>query len=719
MKVSFGVAMKNSFRIAEISFGYSHWDYASHFEFESCNFEVQRFGANFSVTAMKALVKSLHNEVDAFALSSLPPSLCLHNKSFIHRQYFEIMDTPTSVPLCDGTGLKEIITIETITNLINSKVLNPKSGFYFPVALMNADIEEYIRHIEGSRLFFGDVYAITGMPVIVRPFLGLMSVAQASLNFATLKSMKGQSASFESSLQEMGKDYVVKQLRSCTYVIGDLPIIDYFHRDSNVFKNKELITWTKHEALEEKIASFGFSKIHQLMPTKYSFTPYLNFAVLEAVLRLVNQKSSSLSFEEWQQLLGAPNQVMHEVRKYGLKRKLSTQVKMTRKYHSLKDSLLNDKTPDFAFVVHALSHKDFQRIPVVGSLIKQLPSEWSDSFDKQVAKLPPISYGRINSIVSSANGKEVNGIIYALLATPRVLKDSDPEAVYNQIHRCCVDAAERGAKIIGLGAYTKVVGDSGVTINKNSPLPVTTGNSLSASATLWALYDVVQKMKLLKKSSTTGLVQGSAMIIGATGSIGKVSAKLLALVFEKLIIVAPRLERLEQLKSELEKVNPRCEILVSTDANHFAGISDVLVTATSSVDQKIIDVMQLKPGCVVCDCSRPLDFSKEDARKRPDVLIIESGELILPGAYNLTCDIGLPKNVVYACLAETAVLAMEERYESFTLGRDIDWMKVKEIYKMSQKHGVKLASIYGHLGDISEKEILLTRELALTRRKNG
>jgi hypothetical protein len=85
----------------------------------------------------------------------------------------------------------------------------------------------------------------------------------------------------------------------------------------------------------------------------------------------------------------------------------------------------------------------------------------------------------------------------------------------------------------------------------------------------------------------------------------------------------------------------------------------------------------------------------------------------------LRCDIGLPKNVVYACLAETAVLAMEERYESFTLGRDIDWMKVKEIYKMSQKHGVKLASIYGHLGDISEKEILLTRELALTRRKNG
>jgi predicted amino acid dehydrogenase len=717
MKIHFGVDMKNSFRIAEISFGYSHWDYVSHFEYESCKFEVQRFGANFSVTAMKALIKKLHNEVDAFALSSLPPSLCLRNKSFIHRQYFEIMDTPSSVPLCDGTGLKEIITMETIMDLINKKEINPKSGFYFPVAFMNSDIEEYIRHIEGSRLFFGDLYAITGLPLIIRPFLGLMGVAQTSLNFATMKSMKGQSVAFESSFQEKGKEYIVKQLKSCNYVIGDLPLIDYFHRDSDVFKDKELITWTKHEALEERVKSFGFAKIHQLMPAKYNFTPNLNFSLLEAVLRLKNQKASSLSFEEWQQFMGTSNQVMHEVRKYGLKRNLSSQAKLTRKYHGLKDSILNDKAPDFAFVVHALSHKDFQRIPVVGNLIKQLPKKWNDDFDKQVAKLPAIVYGRINNIVSDANGREVNGIIYALLATPKVLKNSEPEAVYNQIHKCCVDAAERGAKIMGLGAYTKVVGDSGVTINKNSPLPVTTGNSLSASATLWALYEVVQKMKLLNQNSNTGLVQGTAMVIGATGSIGKVSAKLLALVFEKVVIIAPRLERLEQLKFELEKLNPKCEILISTDANHFAGVSDVLVTATSSVDQKIIDVMQLKPGCVVCDCSRPLDFSKEEARKRPDVLIIESGELILPGSYNMTCDIGLPKNIVYACLAETAVLAMEQKYESFTLGRDIDWMKVKEIYKLSKKHGVKLANIYGHLGDISEKEIMLTRELALARRK--
>ena len=103
--------------------------------------------------------------------------------------------------------------------------------------------------------------------------------------------------------------------------------------------------------------------------------------------------------------------------------------------------------------------------------------------------------------------------------------------------------------------------------------------------------------------------------------------------------------------------------------------------------------------------------------KRPDVLFIESGEVVLPGATNqLNCDIGLPDDVVYACLGETALLAMEERYESFTLGRDLDWQKVKEIYRLAVGHGVKLAMIRGPMGIISDKEIQICRELALRAR---
>jgi hypothetical protein len=67
--------------------------------------------------------------------------------------------------------------------------------------------------------------------------------------------------------------------------------------------------------------------------------------------------------------------------------------------------------------------------------------------------------------------------------------------------------------------------------------------------------------------------------------------------------------------------------------------------------------------------------------------------------------IGLPPNVIYACLAETIVLALEGRFEVFTVGRDTEWEKVKEIYKLGLKHGMKLSAISGVKGVYSDEDI--------------
>ncbi len=710
--------MKNTYRIAEISFGYSHWDTSYEFQYKGFTFQVQRYGANYSVDAVKTLIGNLRSEVDAFALVSLPPPICLGNQSFVHRQYFEIMNTPSSVPLCDGTGLREILNIKNLMSALETKKLVAKDGFFFPTVLLNTELEELIRNTPEAQVSFGDLYSILGIPLVLKPFLGLMTLAKTGLNIATVKKIKGGTSNLNLPLQEMTQKVLASQIKSSRYIVADLAHIAYFNDVSKIFKDKELIVWSHHIGIEKYLKRYEFKAIHNLFPSAYQFSHYMNYSVLEAAFRLAHKMEASLSFEEWKDFLKISPETMSIVRKYTLPRKDSMQVKAARTFYKIKNRIIRETTPDFAFVVHALSHRDFERVPVVGQMIRALPKQWNDEVDKTISRLPPLILGHVKNVVSPATGKEVNGIIYALWSTPKVLKSMDPEITYAQIQKCCNDAAARGAQIIGLGAYTKVVGDSGVTINKNSPLPVTTGNSLSASATLWGLYDVVQKMRLLKTDSQTGKAIGTAMVIGASGSIGKVSAKLLSLVFNKLILVSPRLEKLQELKAELQKMAPHCEIICCTDANEFASMADVLVTATSAFDQKIIDVMRLKPGCVVCDCSRPLDFTKEDAKKRPDVIIMESGELVLPGPYQLTCDIGLPGNTVYACLAETTVLALEEKHESFTMGRDIEWTKVKEIYKLSQKHGVKLASIQGHMGTLTDREIALTRELALSRRSS-
>ena len=67
-------------------------------------------------------------------------------------------------------------------------------------------------------------------------------------------------------------------------------------------------------------------------------------------------------------------------------------------------------------------------------------------------------------------------------------------------------------------------------------------------------------------------------------------------------------------------------------------------------------------------------------------------------------------------MAETIVLALEGRFEEYTIGRDIEWKKVKEIYKLGLKHGMKLAAISGINGAYTDEDISRIRDLALKAR---
>jgi predicted amino acid dehydrogenase len=142
---------------------------------------------------------------------------------------------------------------------------------------------------------------------------------------------------------------------------------------------------------------------------------------------------------------------------------------------------------------------------------------------------------------------------------------------------------------------------------------------------------------------------------------------------------------------------------------------DMIVTATSGAGKKILDITRVKPGCVITDVARPLDLPPEEVAKRPDVLVIESGEVALPGDVKMK-SIGFEdRSVVYACLAETIVLTLEGRFENFTLGRNLEWEKVHEIYKMGLKHGMQLAAISGVNGVYSDEDIAGLPTVPMTR----
>jgi predicted amino acid dehydrogenase len=367
----------------------------------------------------------------------------------------------------------------------------------------------------------------------------------------------------------------------------------------------------------------------------------------------------------------------------------------------------------FAFVIHPLSRQFFAKVEPLGTISKVAPPVVMDVVEKAMAYAPPMTYSHVTGI-KSPTGAEAEGWLITVGGTPKELMAHSPEFTYGRLLAAAEIARKLGAQLMGLGAFTKVVGDAGVTVAKRAPLPVTTGNSYSASAALWAAHEALDRLGLLERDDH-GRIRGRAMVVGATGAIGSVCARLLALASDELWLISPESAKLLTLKQEIEREHPRAAVRIAATPDEHLPDMDLVVTATSGAGKRVLDIMAVKPGCVITDVARPLDLSAEDVARRPDVLVVESGEIELPGDVRMK-DIGLPPGVAYACLAETVVLALEGRYETFTVGRSIEWEKVKEIYRLGLKHGMKLAAISGVNGVFTDADIAAVRELALERR---
>ena len=368
----------------------------------------------------------------------------------------------------------------------------------------------------------------------------------------------------------------------------------------------------------------------------------------------------------------------------------------------------------FAFVIHPLSQEYFKAIKPIELLSRISPPLLMDSIEKVMAYAPPFVYSRVEGI-RSPTGVEAEGWLISVGGTPREIMGHSPEFTYRRLLAAARMAKRLGAQIMGLGAFTKVVGDAGVTVARRASLPITTGNSYSASGALWAAHEALLRMRLLPSPKGSERVKFKAMVVGATGAIGAACARLLVRAAEEVTLVSPEMAKLLALKESILRETPDAKLVLSARADSHIAEMDMVVTATSGAGKKVLDIMKVKPGCVITDVARPLDLPPEQVALRPDVLVIESGEIQLPGAVKMK-NIGLPEGVAYACLAETIVLALEGRFESFTVGRSIEWEKVREIYQLGLKHGMKLAGISGVNGVFSDADIAQVRELALAAR---
>jgi fatty aldehyde-generating acyl-ACP reductase len=360
----------------------------------------------------------------------------------------------------------------------------------------------------------------------------------------------------------------------------------------------------------------------------------------------------------------------------------------------------------FAFIIHPIEPKrDVSRkYPLLGKILTESQIDFFSTY------FPPVYLSEIEGITSAATGKQIKGWFIACPYTPKRMMELPKETVYRKIIQTGHMAEKLGARILGLGAFTSVVGDAGITIAKHLDLPVTTGDSYTVSL-------AVQSIRTAARLMDIPLDKAAAAVVGATGAIGRVCADLLADDVERLILIARDEKKLEDLRARLDTrskrnrgVEARAKLITSTK---MASLNEaqLILTVTSAIHDIILPE-QLRAGSVVCDVARPRDVSAMVAAARDDILVIDGGMVDVPGPVNFNFDFGFPEGKAYACMAETMALTLEGRFEDYTVGKDITLERVNEITAIAEKHGFHLSGFRSFEREVTEQQIESVRRNA-------
>ena len=678
-------------KVVSISLGSAEQDYRFRTEFLGERFQVSRFGTGGGKGRAKQLLGTWRDKVDTLGLGMVRDHYSVGTDRFVHRETRKLEQAAGDTPVTTGTRLREIVQEWTLRSaqaelggiFNNAKVLFLSGTLNYRLAAILSE--------SSDNLSFADPIVQFGLPNLLHSLDALERYAAGSHPILRVGSGRNLVPSL-APFRFFNHLLLRRAVKDAHVVVASYDQLQRYGREE--LEGKTVITSTVSAERRENLAAKGVRLV--LDCSIQPFKEIVGLNVIEAmVMAAMDKPAAEISHDDYLEIftdLDLKPRIIYPIE--GLK-----------------------QINRFAFVIHPLSQQYFSNLKPLELVTKYAPGRVMDVVEKAAAYMPPFVYSKVTGI-RSPDGVEAEGWLIVVGGTPKEIMSHTPEFTYRRLLAAAEMAKKLGAQIMGLGAFTKVVGDAGVTVAKRAPLPITTGNSYSASGALWAAHDAVERLGLLTLEHGQR-VKGKAMVVGATGAIGSACARLLAKTAEELHLVSPESAKLLVLKKSILRESPGVKLVLASyaDSDRSIGDMDMIVTATSGAGKKILDITRVRPGCVITDVARPLDLPPEEVAKRPDVLVIESGEVALPGDVKMK-SIGFEaRNVVYACLAETIVLTLEGRFENFTLGRNLEWEKVHEIYKLGLKHGMQLAAISGVNGVYSDQDIRAVRERAIAARR--
>ncbi|MBH41155.1 MAG: hypothetical protein CL685_00385 [Candidatus Magasanikbacteria bacterium] len=181
-------------------------------------------------------------------------------------------------------------------------------------------------------------------------------------------------------------------------------------------------------------------------------------------------------------------------------------------------------------------------------------------------------------------------------------------------------------------------------------------------------------------------------ILGATGAIGSVTAKMLAKKSpNKMLLVGRNVDRLTKLSTFISEHNPEVQVLTNTESEREIKSTvcideniQIVIVATTGV--RLLPEI-LPPRCVIFDTTTPSACRISD--DWGDRIVIRAGcgqidnptvipEGFGPNGSGSLWDIGAGgENVAWGCFLETVCRAAVGTVSSHSVGKDIPWQEVQ------------------------------------------
>ncbi len=692
---------KKHYSILEISFPQERRGQGYTFDMAGATFTVTSAPSQLTINQAEEMIKTAQGRFDAVALSGFALTYTVGNRYHRHRLLRKLLIEDDNAPtvVCDGIRAKDTVErlmVKRIVDILEGEITQRR--ILVLSCIDRWGVSEILSGMK-SQVIFGDLMYNFRFGI---PLFSLDQVRRVSpliINVVTRAPLDWYFPGVRTHRR------LLPRWRFAFYwaevIVGGM---NFFKRYSPTALDGKIVISNIISSDEvEWFKSKGVSTIASLTPVICG--ERVSASVMEAALTLVTrgktghrrdrflneimkleldpevfvfQPSSAQIPESFSPSL-APNQTLVEQDKF-----------------IPSDFLVQIDVAKFAFVIHPLVGAQLLQHKLIRKFRHFLPMSVLESV---AAKTPNFIASRLKNL-TSVTGQKAEGWLLALPITSKIMLRLPPEYIYERLIELSELAQELGATVMGLGAFTSVVGDAGVSVARHSPIAITTGNSYTVASTMETIEIASNRIGINVKNSV-------GLVVGATGSIGSVLARMLAERVREIVVVSPRPERVVALGKMIKNESPCVIVTTTTNIEDHIQRADIVVTTTSTVDP-IISVEKLKPGSLVCDVARPPDIDEEIAMKRPDILVVESGEISPPSTIEIGVDIGLPPNTVYACLAETMILSLEGVKGHYTIGRNIMKDRVEEIWAMGKKHGFKLAGLrtFGKAVDEAKLDIV-------------